>query len=166
MIPQPVSLTGFLADAAGHGSAVGLATTAHDPTLRLPAGFRSVRIEGPRLTTRDDLFSTFAQEWDFPGYFGHNADAFDDCMRDLDRPAGTTGLLTVITDAQDVLTSSARAFTWFAESMVFYRDHYRDVADPPAAFALLLITSPAARRATAARWADAGVAVAAVDLRA
>ncbi|QTI70238.1 barstar family protein [Gordonia polyisoprenivorans] len=165
MTAQRVSLQEFLIGAAGHGPAVGLIEGPEDMAtvdVPRPDDFRVRVIAGTRLTTRPDVFDEFARSWRFPDHFGRNADAFDDCMRDLDQPAGITGFLTVLTDAQHVLPHADDTFTWFARSLVFYRDHYRDFADPPATFAVLLSTPVSARRATLARWRATGIAVASV----
>ena len=38
----------------------------------------------PGLTSRSDLFDVLASELRLPDYFGHNWDALDECLRDLD----------------------------------------------------------------------------------
>lgn len=38
---------------------------------------------GERLRRREDLFREFVRELSFPGYFGWNWDAFEECLRDL-----------------------------------------------------------------------------------
>ncbi|ORV52486.1 hypothetical protein AWC05_23665 [Mycobacterium florentinum] len=41
-------------------------------------------VEGSHIKTLDAVYDAFAEAWDFPEWFGRNADAFDDFMRDLD----------------------------------------------------------------------------------
>jgi hypothetical protein len=41
-------------------------------------------IRGWKIITIDDLFDEFAAALQFPGYFGENWPAFDECMNDLD----------------------------------------------------------------------------------
>ncbi|MGW0039098.1 barstar family protein [Gordonia sp. NPDC003376] len=165
MTAQTLSLAEFLADGPLPGLADRRMST-DDATATLPAtlpdGVELRVTDGARLRTRKALFTEFARIWTFPAYFGHNADAFDECMRDLDefaRDAGKptpTGYLTVITGAQRLLTSASE-FAWFAQSITFYRDHYRDVASPPAPFAVLLAAPETARAEVIARWRSAGM---------
>ena len=119
---------------------------------------------GRWATTTGTLFTTFARAWDFPDHFGRNRDAFDDCMRDLDAPdaAGRTPttIVTHLTKADRLLDEDNAGFTWFADSIGFYRDHYRDAGRT---FALILSTSGSRASAVRARWDAAGVPVAELD---
>lgn len=158
MTPQQVSLTRFLKAAATTGPAVGLATDP-DGNPPTPHGYQTRTIDGSRLTTKTQLYDTFAHSWDFPEYFGHNADAFEDCMRDLDHTPETIGFLTVITNAHKLLPQDPGTFTWFAQSIPFYRDHYREFATPPTTFALLLSAPPTSSQTIRTRWQRATVPV-------
>ncbi|WLP92367.1 barstar family protein [Gordonia sp. NB41Y] len=165
MTAQALSLTEFLSCGALPGLADRRMST-DDAIATLPASLPDgveLRVtDAARLRTRRALFTEFARIWTFPDYFGNNADAFDECMRDLDefaRDAGRptpTGYLTVITGAQRLLTS-AQEFAWFADSIAFYRGHYRDVASPPAPFAVLLTAPEAARPEVVDRWGSVGM---------
>ena len=44
-------------------------------------------VDGHACRTRAAFFREAARALEFPAYFGHNWDAFLDCLRDLDRPA-------------------------------------------------------------------------------
>ncbi|GAC01167.1 hypothetical protein GONAM_22_01430 [Gordonia namibiensis NBRC 108229] len=150
-------------DAAGHdGPAVGLTVVADLPDLGPDTRLRT--ISGTAATTTGTMYSTFARVWDFPDHFGRNRDAFDDCMRDLDTPdaAGRTpaAIITHITQAHRLLEEDDATFTWFADSIDFYRDHYRGVGRN---FALILSTSASQVSAVRARWDGAGVPVADLD---
>ncbi|GAA4363009.1 hypothetical protein GCM10023088_05340 [Actinomadura verrucosospora] len=46
-------------------------------------------VDGHACRTRAAFFREAARALAFPDYFGHNWDAFLDCLRDLDRPALT-----------------------------------------------------------------------------
>lgn len=163
----------FLTDAGRGGPAVGLTTDALSVTS-LPdsvADSYEVRVvDGDRLRSLPLLYAEFAEAWGFPSSFGKNKDAFDDAMRDLDNlTAGAEspprrGYLTVITHAQHLLTASDTDFDWFAESLPFYCDHYRDFSHPPATFAVLLSTPTSSRRATVSRWQHAGIRLAPVSV--
>jgi hypothetical protein len=112
----------------------------------------------------DVLFDDFAKAWHFPPWFGRNMNAFNDFMRDLDNMINTAdgkppapGYLTDITNAQLLLIEQREVFSWFAKKIPFYRDYYRDEADPPAAFGLLLSAPTSELRAVCERWLTVGI---------
>jgi barstar (barnase inhibitor) len=163
-----INLEEFLSQAADHGPCVGLHTETIS-LLKIPAGVEARIIDGTRVTTLNGVFDAFGEAWHFPQPFAHNRDAFDDWMRDFDNLINTAsgkppapGYLTDITDAHLILTEQPDLFPWFAEIMPFYRDYYRDEADPPTAFALLL-SAPAGRLdEVRERWLAVGAQVATV----
>lgn len=92
--------------------------------------------------------------------------AFNDFMRDLDNMINTAegkplapGYLTAITDAHLLLIDQPEAFSWFAKKIEFYRNYYRDEADPPAAFGLMLSAPTSELDAVRERWKTAGTDV-------
>ncbi|WP_162138708.1 barstar family protein [Gordonia hirsuta] len=133
-------------------------------------GLVARRIDGASARTLPGLFEAYAWAWDFPGYFGGNKDAFNDCMTDLDdgrfSPAGgtaTTGFLTVVTRAEQFLADAPPADrAWFAQSQAGYRDDYRTVnaygADRPVPlqFGVVLHTDLSHLRTVTDRWRAAG----------
>ena len=152
----------FLDAAGDDGPAVGLTLSADLPDPGPDTRLRT--ISGTTATTIGTLYSTFARVWDFPDHFGRNRDAFDDCMRDLDAPDadGRTpaAIVTHVTQAHRLLDGDDATFTWFADSIGFYRDHYRDLGRT---FALVLSTSSSRASAVRTRWDGAGVPVADLD---
>ncbi len=58
-------------------------------------------IDGRSSRTRAAFFTEAARALRFPDYFGHNWDAFADCLRDLDRPA------LLIAHAEELLMAEA-----------------------------------------------------------
>ena len=66
------------------------------------AGHNITRLQGSELTTLDEVFNSYAREFRFPDYFGHNYPAFDECLVDLDW-LRAPGYLTVISDGHRVL---------------------------------------------------------------
>lgn len=151
----------FLRHSARAGAPVGVAA---DPLSMYPADVAVRRIDAADAVTLDGLFQAFAAAWDFPEYFGANKDAFDDCMRDLPPRLRTAtgaparGYVTVIEHAPELLLHATDDdLAWLATSLVFYRDHYRDDADPARGFAVVLRCDAAAVDDTYARWAAAGV---------
>ncbi len=122
-------------------------------------GVTARRLDGAQMRTVDDLLDAFAQAWDFPDHFGFNRDALDDCMRDLPddlrTPEGTasTGYLTIVLRAEQLLADEPSALDWFAESTQFWHDHH---SARGRRFATLLVGDTAA---IGERWADTGVRI-------
>lgn len=165
-----MNLDEFLARAGDHGPCVGIHPEASSPVMPT-TGMELRTIEGAHTKTLDALFDAFAEAWHFPPWFGHNAHAFDDFMRDLDNTVNTaTGrppavcYLTDITDAHLILVDQPEAFPWFANCMPFYRDYYRDEATPPAAFGLLLSAPAGQLDEVRERWLAVDIPVATVTV--
>lgn len=74
------------------------------------------------------------------------------------------GYLTDITDAHLLLAEQPKVFSWLADRIAGYRDYYRDEADPPAAFGLLLSTPSRELDEVRERWLTAGIQVATVTV--
>lgn len=167
-----MSLEDFIAQIADHGACVGV-RTATPARLVAPSGVEIRTVNGADITTLDNLFDAFAEVWQFPPRFAHNhnKDAFDDWMRDfdnltnpaLDKPPAL-GYLTDIANAHLLLNDKPEIFSWFAKSIPFYRDYYRDEADPPAAFGLLLSAPAAQLGDVRQRWLAVGIQVATVTV--
>lgn len=161
-----MTLDEFLAQAASHGPCI--AIHSETPALVPPAGVELRTIDGAHLKTVKSVFDAFAEAWHFPKW-GRNKDALDDFMRDLDNMITTVlrkppapGYLTAITNAHVILVEQPDEFPWFAEIIPFYRDYYRDEADPRAAFGVLLSAPVDQLDVVRQRWLDAGAQVAAI----
>jgi len=82
--------------------------------LKPPAGFALRTIHGTHCRTTSGLFQEFAQALDFPDYFGHNWDALEECLADLEwLPA--KGYILLITDAEAVLPQDEEEYETFLE---------------------------------------------------
>ena len=69
---------------------------------KVPAGFALRVLNGKKCSTPAGLFTEFGKVLDFPGYFGHNWDAMEECLADLEwLPA--KGYVLLIAEAQAVL---------------------------------------------------------------
>jgi RNAse (barnase) inhibitor barstar len=55
----------------------------HDVLNEQP-DLRSIEVDGARCRTQSSLFNQFSNRLSFPGCFGRNWDAFDECIRDLE----------------------------------------------------------------------------------
>lgn len=70
--------------------------------VKPPAGFALRVVQGKKCKTPAGLFNEFARALEFPDYFGHNWDALEECLADLEwLPA--KGYVVLITDAQSVI---------------------------------------------------------------
>jgi RNAse (barnase) inhibitor barstar len=59
-------------------------------------------VQGKKCKTSAGLFNEFARALEFPDYFGHNWDALEECLADLEwLPA--KGYVVLIADAQSVI---------------------------------------------------------------
>ncbi|MEO8341529.1 MAG: barstar family protein, partial [Nitrospirota bacterium] len=78
-----------------------LMVTAEQPVeslVRPPTGLALKVIKGRHCKTSENLFTEFARALEFPDYFGHNWDALEECLVDLEwLPA--RGYILLITDA-------------------------------------------------------------------
>jgi RNAse (barnase) inhibitor barstar len=70
--------------------------------VKAPTGFALRVVHGKKCSTPAGLFTEFARALGFPDYFGHNWDAMEECLADLEwLPA--KGYVLLLTDAQAVL---------------------------------------------------------------
>ncbi|MBU6432913.1 MAG: barstar family protein [Nitrospirae bacterium] len=70
--------------------------------VHAPNGYALRTIKGAKCQTTDGLLTEFARALDFPDYFGHNWDALEECLADLEwLPA--KGYILLITNAVQVL---------------------------------------------------------------
>ncbi|MER7708319.1 barstar family protein [Kitasatospora sp. NPDC097605] len=63
-------------------------------------------VRGDHCRAKAALFAEWAQALTFPGYFGHNWDAFEECLTDVLHPPGAetaTRLLVLVTAADALL---------------------------------------------------------------
>ena len=82
--------------------------------VRLPTGFALKVIKGAKCQTVAGLLTECARALDFPDYFGHNWDALEECLADLEwLPA--KGYVLLITDAGCVLPDDDEEYETFLE---------------------------------------------------
>lgn len=79
-----------------------------------PTGFALRVIKGAKCRTTAGLLTEFARALDFPDYFGHNWDALEECLADLEwLPA--KGYILVITEAGHLLPDDEEEYETFLE---------------------------------------------------
>jgi len=84
--------------------------------VEVPEGFVSKILRGGKCRTSAGLFAEFARACDFPDYFGHNWDALEECLADLEwLPA--KGYVLLLTDAEQVLPDDEEDYATFLEVM-------------------------------------------------
>ena len=82
--------------------------------VRPPIGLVLKIIKGRHCKTPANLFAEFARALEFPDYFGHNWDALEECLADLEwLPA--KGYILLITDAAHVLSDDEAEYETFLE---------------------------------------------------
>ena len=82
--------------------------------IHLPPGLVLKIVKGRLCNTPATLFAEFARALEFPDYFGHNWDALEECLADLEwLPA--KGYILLITDADQVLSNDETEYETFLE---------------------------------------------------
>ena len=82
--------------------------------VRPPTGLVLKIIKGLHCKTPATLLAEFARALEFPDYFGHNWDALEECLTDLEwLPA--KGYIVLITDAAHVLSNDDTEYETFLE---------------------------------------------------
>jgi hypothetical protein len=82
--------------------------------VRPPTGFALRVIKGAKCQTTAGLLTECARALDFPDYFGHNWDALEECLADLEwLPA--KGYILLLTDAGCVLPDDEAEYETFLE---------------------------------------------------
>ncbi len=82
--------------------------------LKAPPGFLMRTIEGKKCRTSSSLFDEFSRVLSFPEYFGHNWDALEECLADLEwLPA--KGYILLISDAHAVLPDDEEEYETLLE---------------------------------------------------
>jgi RNAse (barnase) inhibitor barstar len=82
--------------------------------VKAPAGFALRVVNGKKCRTPAGLFSEFARALEFPDYFGHNWDALEECLADLEwLPA--KGYVVLVTDAHCVIPDDEEEYETLLE---------------------------------------------------
>ena len=82
--------------------------------LPAPQGFVIKVLKGSKCRSRAALFAEFARVLAFPDYFGHNWDALEECLADLEwLPA--SGYVLLLLDADQILPDDEEEYETFLE---------------------------------------------------
>jgi ribonuclease inhibitor len=73
---------------------------------RLTSGRAVICAELGSIRNEEELFTQIAIAWSFPGYFGHNWDAFEECVREL--PAATLYVISGFFELKEHLPEEAQ----------------------------------------------------------
>ncbi len=72
--------------------------------------FAFILLDGNNIRDKQSLLSEFAGALEFPPYFGHNWDAFEECMMGIDTKTGGKGCIIVFTKPELLFNSDKTAF--------------------------------------------------------
>jgi RNAse (barnase) inhibitor barstar len=82
--------------------------------VKPPTGYVLRIVQGKKCKTPAGVFDEFARALEFPDYFGHNWDALEECLADLEwLPA--KGYVVLITDAQSVIPDDDEGYETLLE---------------------------------------------------
>ena len=113
---QALTLTGYLQSTKAPWTTLLTVKTGQraETLVRPPNGFALKIIKGAKCQTTAGLLTEFARALDFPDYFGHNWDALEECLADLEwLPA--KGYILLITDAVQALPDDEEEYETFLE---------------------------------------------------
>jgi RNAse (barnase) inhibitor barstar len=113
---QPHTLAGYLQTPKAPWSALLVVPAGKSASslIKAPAGFALRVINGKKCSTPAGVFTEFARALGFPDYFGHNWDAMEECLADLEwLPA--KGYVLLITDAQEVIPDDEEEYETLLE---------------------------------------------------
>lgn len=74
-----------------------------------PKGTATRLVRGDRCTSKDRTLQEWAAALQFPSYFGHNWDAFEDCLNDLEW-LNARRTVAIVTQADALLPGSPKDF--------------------------------------------------------
>lgn len=123
-------------------------------------------VRGRKMRTWQGVFDEFAAALQFPWYFGENADAFHDCLTDLDWLPRHAGYVIVIADPGEVLDDAKPDA--LERLVTLLSDAYEHWAQPveqgewwdrPAVPFHVVLHATSAATAVTQRWAAAGATV-------
>ncbi len=125
-------LTGERAPGVYRFASPAKATTVQAAAERL--GWRFFHLDGRQIASKAEFLAACAAAMQFPGYFGNNWDALEDCLRDLAWAPAQRGRL-VLYDHARCFAGAGRDFTVALE---IFRSAVRSWGDTATPMAVLL----------------------------
>lgn len=116
--------------------------------IKMPLGFVCRVVRGEHCKTKGGLLEEMAQELEFPGYFGGNWDALDECLGDLEW-LRAKGLVFIFTDAHELLCEAAGDYRIFIEILEAAGAYWANAQPEGIPFHALLAVPQALRQARA-----------------
>lgn len=125
-------------------------------------------IRGRRCSTKESLLQEWAAALQFPYYFGHGWDSFDECITDLDWLPGECYVF-VVTDVEQILPDHPPDFDIFVDILANASREWRipnryNVGEPVAAFNVVFHAEANAADKAFARLQAAGVVPNVIEL--
>jgi RNAse (barnase) inhibitor barstar len=113
---SPLSLTPHLQSAKPPWTVLVLLKAGQraESIVNIPDGFLLRVVRGAKCRNTAGLFSEVANAMEFPDYFGHNWDALEECLTDLEWLPGK-GYVLLITAAEQILADDEEDFATFLE---------------------------------------------------
>lgn len=93
-------------------------------------GIALVRLHAERVSGKDDLIRNLAVGFSFPGYFGGNWDAVDECLRDLEDWLPAQGYVLVVSGAEELWRREPRFAGRLIESWLAAAEHWTGCGKP------------------------------------
>lgn len=87
-------------------------------------GFMSRTLRGDKMRTAEGLFDEFAAAFQFPGYFGRNWNAFDECLGQMDYVDPGKGIVILIYRPDELLADDPKDRTVFSEVLTDLSEEY------------------------------------------
>jgi hypothetical protein len=117
-------------------------------------------LRGRHSETPESVLREWSAALQFPYYFGHNWDAFDECITDLEWLPGTCYVL-VVTQIDQVLPNFAEDFNIFVRSLRWAHEQWKipnrgNMDEPIAPFTIVFHAEPERADTALARLRAAG----------
>ena len=99
------------------------------PSLLADLGQSVAEVDGTVVNSENDLFRAIADGFCFPGYFGANWDALDECLRDL-QWLPSDGYVILLAGADALWRRSPGMLMKLMDAVVFSARHWDQVGTP------------------------------------